>query len=50
MKEVTGARGREEEVRGGIIAQLGPVGRSVPMLALCLFICIHVTAFKYPPD
>lgn len=49
-KEVIRARRREGEVRGGESAQLGPVGRSVPMLALYLFICIQVRAYKYPPD
>ena len=42
-------RESEEEVKRGILAQLGPVGRAVPMLALYLFICISVTAYKYTP-
>lgn len=43
------ARRNENEVGKGILAQLCPVGRSVPMLALYLFICIQVTAYKYSP-
>lgn len=47
--EVIRAGRREREVRRGILAQLGPVGRSVQVLALYLFICIQVTAYKYSP-
>lgn len=50
-REVIRARRRETgEVRGGESAQLGPVGRPVPMLALYLFICMQVRAYRYPPD
>lgn len=43
-RAVMRARRSENEVKRYILAQLGPVGTSVPTLALYLFICIQVTA------
>lgn len=43
-REVSRAWKSENEVKRYILAQLCPVGTSVPTLAFYLFICIQVTA------
>lgn len=45
-REVRRARTSDDEVERYILAQLRPVGTSVPVLAFYLFICTQVPALK----